>query len=234
MDRFRIGYYLYHINCNFNMISEDEYIIPINEGEGLYREKGSKFISYLFPVKNVQDVEKALLGLKKLHPKARHICYAYRFSPDQNQFRINDDGEPSGSAGRPIYNQILSQEIHEVLIAVIRYFGGTKLGVTGLIRAYKTAAQEALEQCETEVTFLSTKVKLDFDYSIMGDLMNALKQTGLLIDEQIFDENPRIILKLHQSQATQDIVSLKAKLLNRDISDIEDDTNIPGLKINIL
>lgn len=216
------------------MISKDEYIIPVSKAEGLYREKGSKFIAYLFPVNNVDEVEKALLRLKKNHPKARHICYAYRFSPDQNQFRINDDGEPSGSAGRPIYNQILSQDMYEVLIAVIRYFGGTKLGITGLIRAYKTTTQEALKKCETKVTFLSTRVELDFDYSIMGDLMNALKQTGLLIEQQIFDENPKIILRLHQSKYSQDIISLKSKLLNRDVGDIKDDTSVLGLKINIL
>lgn len=213
-------------------MKKDVYKVPNKISEGLYKEKGSKFISYLYPVTSLEQIESALEEIKKSHPKARHVCYAYRLAPDQDQYRMNDDGEPSGTAGKPIYGQIKSAKLHEILIAVVRYFGGTKLGASGLIRAYKTAAEDAINQNETKSTFLATKFLLEFDYAIMGDLMNALKTIDLNIEEQIFDESPRIVLKLHRSKSNKNILQLKAQLLNRALADVDEETSITGLKIS--
>jgi len=127
---------------------EDNFLTIDNECSGVYREKGSKFIAYAFPCGDVAAFEERLVLLKKEHPKARHHCYAYILDPSNQQYRYNDDGEPTGSAGLPIYNQLKSMQLKKIAVVVIRYFGGKKLGVPGLINAYREATQDALSQAK--------------------------------------------------------------------------------------
>lgn len=144
---------------------------------------------------------KDLLGeVKALHPKARHHCWAYRLTPDRTIFRINDDGEPSGSAGRPILNTLLSHEVTNVLIVVVRYFGGTLLGVPGLINAYKTAAKEALDVAEIVEKTVNDIYELRFEYLSLNDVMRVVKEEDLNLLKQDFDNQCRIEFELRQNQ----------------------------------
>ncbi|MET1055429.1 MAG: YigZ family protein, partial [Pedobacter sp.] len=130
------------------MLFDDTYKTIESRAEGLFKDKGSKFIAFAYPILSESEVKPILLGLRAEHTKANHFCYAYRLSPDRNVYRVNDDGEPSGTAGRPILNTLLSADVTNILIVVVRYFGGTLLGVPGLINAYKSAAAEALGLAE--------------------------------------------------------------------------------------
>jgi len=151
---------------------------------GDFRDRGSKFLSYAYPVGDVQQVKIFLQQLKKEHPKAVHFCYAYRLGTDANNYRANDDGEPAGSAGRPILGQIDSLELTNVLVVVVRYFGGTLLGVPGLINAYKTATSEALRQAVFEERWIEQMVEISFDYPVMGEVMYLLRQAEATIHMQ--------------------------------------------------
>lgn len=225
---FFTGHTLYHTNRN-RLMEKDVYYIPNGSSEGFYKEKSSKFYAYLEPIKTEQDAQSALYKISKIHPKARHFCYAYRLSPKNQTFRINDDGEPSGTAGKPIYNQIQSAELHEVMIVVVRYFGGTKLGVPGLIRAYKTAAQEACNVIKKVEKFDQLPCEISFDYARMGDLLDAVKFLKFDISEKHFDSSPRIIIQLREAEFSRQIDQLKARLLKRSIEDIRPETEINGI-----
>ncbi|MCE2496344.1 MAG: YigZ family protein [Flavobacteriales bacterium] len=163
----------------------DHYRAPSGVSEGEYKEKGSKFPAYLFPVSDEDDVNDALEKVRQLHPAAQHHCYAYRLDPDSGAYRVNDDGEPSGSAGKPIYGQLLSFEVHECLIVVVRYFGGVKLGVGGLITAYKEAAKMALDAVSIEDQWLSETFVLRYGYENTSDVQCWLHH------KEIELENPR-------------------------------------------
>ena len=152
--------------------------------EGLYKDKGSKFIAYAYPVKDLEEIKSSLLEIKELHPKARHICYAYRLGFTPEEARSNDDGEPSGSAGKPILNTITSLQLHFCLVAVVRYFGGTLLGVPGLINAYKSASLDALSP-EIITTFEPEQtIKIELNYEQMNDLMKIIKKYPVRIVNQ--------------------------------------------------
>ncbi len=209
---------------------EDIYKIPVGTAEGFYKEKGSKFHSYAYAVWSVEEVEEKLEEIKKLHPKARHICYAYRLRPVDQQFRVNDDGEPSGTAGKPIFNQIMSAELHVILVGVVRYFGGTKLGASGLIRAYKTAAEDAIQQLETVEKYDTLPYQINFEYGMMGDLMNVLKQLKIELMDKQFNLKPHLIVEFRKSTYLRQINKIKAHFLGRDIEDIEEDTEVEGLE----
>lgn len=184
-----------------------------------FKDRGSKFIGYCFPVKTTNDVKAALAELKKEHPKAGHHCYAYRLGIDGNQHRANDDGEPAGSAGRPILGQIDSAGITDTLVVVVRYFGGTLLGVPGLINAYKISAADCLALVNTIEKNVEQIVQLEFDYSIMNDIMTILKQSEANIykqDMQLFCVFEAGIPLIHKEAALKrlgDIHSLEMKLL---------------------
>lgn len=143
-----------------------------------FKEKGSRFISYAYPVLDEEDVKKKLADLWSLHPDATHICYAYRLGLEGEDHRANDDGEPSGSAGLPIYNQILSKNITFVLVASVRYYGGTKLGVPGLVKAYKQSAQLALDEAQIVEKHLTEKVDFEFSYEDQGAVMRNVDRFG--------------------------------------------------------
>src|SRR5690606_23871949 len=139
-------------------------------------------------------------SVKSEHPKARHWCYAYRLSPDRTIFRVNDDGEPSGSAGRPILNTLLSNELTNILVIVVRYFGGTLLGIPGLINAYKNATQEAIDAAEVIEKTQEDVYKIDFDYLQMNEVMRIIKEDDLEIHKQDFDNRCSITLSIRQLQ----------------------------------
>lgn len=151
---------------------------------GDFRDRGSKFLAYAYPVSAAAQVKEKLQALKKEHPKAVHHCYAYRLGTDGTQHRANDDGEPSGSAGKPILGQIDSMGLTNVLIIVVRYFGGTLLGVPGLINAYKTATALALEQAPQTEKWIEDLFDIEFDYPSMGEVLYLLKQCEATIYKQ--------------------------------------------------
>ncbi|OJW83662.1 MAG: YigZ family protein [Bacteroidetes bacterium 46-16] len=149
-----------------------------------FKDRGSKFLAYAYAVNTLADVKLRLQDLKKLHPKAVHHCYAYRIGTDGTVFRANDDGEPSGSAGKPILGQIDSAGLSNTLVVVVRYFGGTLLGVPGLINAYKTATAYALSNTPVAEKWIEDKYELSFDYPGMGEVMYLLRQSEASIYEQ--------------------------------------------------
>jgi len=197
-----------------------------------FKDRGSKFIAYAFPTKDITDVENALDHVKKEHPKARHHCYAYRLGLDGNNFRANDDGEPSGTAGRPILGQIDSFELTDVFIVVTRYFGGTLLGTSGLINAYKLSAQYALDASTVEEKIVEDIFKITFDYSIMSGIMNAVKKLNINIIEQHFEETAFLKIGIRRSHVQEQLIKLKASILKVSTEQVDKDTKISGLKIN--
>jgi uncharacterized YigZ family protein len=166
------------------MAPADKYTTIATTGQGDFRDRGSKFLSYAYPINSVQDVKEKLQALKKEHPKAVHHCYAYRIGTDGTQHRANDDGEPSGSAGKPILGQIDSMGLTNVLVVVVRYFGGTLLGVPGLINAYKTATQVALEPLPKTEKWVESTYDISFDYPVMGEVLYLLKQCEATVYKQ--------------------------------------------------
>jgi uncharacterized YigZ family protein len=163
---------------------------------GLYREKGSKFIAVAFPVRSEEEIGEQLAKLRKEYHDARHHCYAWRLGPDMKSYRSNDDGEPSGSAGQPILGQIRSKHLTNVLIVVVRYFGGTLLGVGGLIKAYRSAAADALEQATVIREKVFTRWQLNFGYPQMNAVMRLVKEFDLVMENQQFDMECQLVLAI--------------------------------------
>jgi uncharacterized YigZ family protein len=161
------------------MTASDTYFIISSPSEGMYKEKGSKFIAVAIPVFSEDEVKEQLLNIRKKYFDARHHCYAYVLGADKKNFRSNDDGEPSGSAGKPILNQIYSAELTNILVVVVRYFGGIKLGVSGLVNAYKTAAREALQVATIVECTVDDVYSIHFTYPLMNDVMRILKEEML-------------------------------------------------------
>jgi uncharacterized YigZ family protein len=154
------------------------------EGRSDFRDRGSKFFGYAYPVDTPEDCKLRLQALKKEHPKASHFCFAWRIGPDGEQHRVSDDGEPSGSAGKPIEGQILSNGLTNAMVVVVRYFGGSLLGVPGLINAYKTAAAEALVQCSVVEKNVEVMVPVRFDYTVMNEVMMVIRECQIRIHQQ--------------------------------------------------
>lgn len=167
----------------------DSYYTVKQAAEGIFRDRGSKFIAYAFSVENENQIKEHLAALKKEHPSARHHCYAWRLGAGKEAYRTNDDGEPSGSAGKPIYGQIQSNDLTNILIVVVRYFGGTLLGVPGLINAYKTAAAEAIKKSGIEEKFIMFEYKAEFGFDDMNQVMRILKENECKILSQEFSEH---------------------------------------------
>ncbi len=178
-------------------MGEFTYKTIAGNAEGLYKEKGSKFIATAFTVTSEEEVKQALAEVKKKYYDARHHCYAYMIGPDKSCFRSSDDGEPSGTAGKPILNQILSKDVTNVCVIVVRYFGGIKLGVSGLINAYKTAARDALDNAVVIEKTVDEVYSLEFAYPLMNDVMRVMKEEGL---EQ---RNPRFEIDCYLEFSTR-------------------------------
>jgi len=166
------------------MNEQDFYLTIGQTSTEEFKERGSRFIAYAYPIESTDDFKKYLQLLKKEHAKAEHHCFAYRLGLDGNNFRVSDDGEPSGSAGRPILNQIDSKQFTNVLVIVVRYFGGTLLGVPGLINAYKTAAALALQTIPSIQKPIEIKYQLQFDYTKMNEVMMIVKQSNCTVINQ--------------------------------------------------
>lgn len=159
----------------------------------LYKEKGSKFLGFAFRVDHENDYKKRLEEVKSAHPKATHHCYAFRIGMKGENYRANDDGEPNGSAGLPIFNQLLAHEVTNILVVVVRYYGGTKLGVSGLVKAYKETAKLALENAEIITQELETDLVINFDFSQQNQIFTLLNKSGAKILDFITEERCKII-----------------------------------------
>ena len=182
-------------------VVKDSFLSIAGESRGVFRDKASKFLSVAIPVTTEEEVKANLDDLRKAYYDANHHCYAYRLGAENQAYRTNDDGEPSGSAGKPIYGQILSMELSDILVVVIRYFGGTKLGIPGLIHAYRTAAREALEQAVVVEKIIKVQYKVTFDYPAMNEIMRILKEEGVKIIHQTVVERCEINFQIRKSHA---------------------------------
>jgi len=171
--------------------------------KGFYKEKGSRFLAFGFPVTDETEIKAILASLRKKYHDARHHCYAYRIGTDPFRYRANDDGEPPGTAGKPLYGQIVSHELTNILIVVVRYFGGTKLGVPGLINAYKTATLLALEGAGTKTRVVEVWYNVEFGYQQMNDVMKILKDLSATIVSQDFNEVFRVSFSIRESKGEE-------------------------------
>jgi uncharacterized YigZ family protein len=166
-----------------------------------YTEKRSRFIAYAVPVRTVEEVKEQVDKFRKQYYDARHVCWAYMLGPDRSTFRANDDGEPSGTAGKPILGQINSLELTDILVVVIRYFGGIKLGTGGLIVAYRAAAAEALSLAEIEERTVDEEITVQFEYPFMNGIMRIIKEDNPEVLSQSFDMNCEMTLRIRKSEA---------------------------------
>ncbi len=185
------------------MLFEDTYKTITRPSEGLFKDRGSKFIARAYPVLSEDEVKQRLEELRKEFHDARHHCYAYQLGVDKSAYRINDDGEPSGTAGRPIFGQILSFDLTNVLIVVVRYFGGTKLGVSGLINAYKTASKEALEASNIITKTINEIYLVKFKYPEMNEVMRILKENNLTPFDQKFELDCELKFSVRKLKANE-------------------------------
>ncbi|NOR73651.1 MAG: YigZ family protein [Draconibacterium sp.] len=179
----------------------DKYNTIEKESRGYLKDKGSKFYSYAFPLQTEEKVKEIIAQLKKEHHSARHFCYAWRLGTDNIRYRANDDGEPSSTAGKPILGQLLSFDITNTLIVVVRYFGGTLLGVSGLINAYKNAANDALNNAEIKNKLIENRYNISFTYNELNDVMHLLKQQNYTILETDFKESCNLNFSVRKSEA---------------------------------
>lgn len=188
---------------------EDTFKTILKSSTGSYSEKRSKFIAYAFPVQSEAEVKEQLTVVKKKHSDARHHCYAYILGPNKDAYRMNDDGEPSGTAGRPIYGQLLSKDLTNILIVVVRYFGGIKLGVSGLQNAYKIAAKEALDTATIIEKTINEQYEVSFEYLQMNSVMQILKNPQISILEQKSDLRCSIVFSVRKRDADKIVEDLK-------------------------
>jgi uncharacterized YigZ family protein len=191
------------------MLFEDTFKTISKPSEGIFKDKGSRFIAYLYPIQSELDIKDIIAELKSIHPKASHHCWALRLSQDRSIFRLNDDGEPSGTAGRPILNTLLSFDLTNVIAVVVRYFGGTLLGIPGLINAYKTATMEAIQASEIIEKTVDLVFKIEFSHSVMNEVMKVVKDENIKIFNQSFDLNCTFNLEIRQSQVNKVIDRLE-------------------------
>jgi uncharacterized YigZ family protein len=187
------------------MLFDDTYLTIEKPAEGDFRDRGSKFLSFAYPINSEGDIKPILTQLKTEHPKANHHCWAMRLGTDRSVFRVNDDGEPSGTAGRPILNVLLSKNITNVIVIVVRYFGGTLLGVPGLINAYRTAAEEALKVAGVIEKTVNDIYTISFEYQHMNEVMRIIKDDNLTILSQQFDNTCSVKISIRKMQVNRSI-----------------------------
>ena len=179
----------------------DSFLSIKSPSTGLFKAKGSKFLSYAFPVNSEDDIKEHLKKIKKEHFSARHHCFAWRLGAEKNNFRANDDGEPSSSAGKPILGQIQKLDLSDILIVVVRYFGGTLLGVGGLIQAYKSAASDALDHAQLKEKIETIPFEIEFEYPQMSEVMYLFKKTKLPVLKKEFNLSCKIFSEIRKSKA---------------------------------
>lgn len=181
-------------------ITEDTYKTIEEQGEGIYTEKRSKFLAFAIPVTTMEQVKEQVDAYQKKYYDARHVCYAYRLGERGDQERANDNGEPSGTAGKPILGQLHSKELTNVLVIVVRYFGGVKLGTSGLIVAYRLAAAEALEAVPHIEKTINSEITLRFSYPLLNDVLRIVKEEAPKVVEQVFDNECVVRLSMRLSR----------------------------------
>lgn len=182
---------------------DDTYHTILAPSEGLYKEKGSKFLAFAYPVHNLDEIKAHLDKLRKDYFDARHHCYAYILGADKATWRANDDGEPSGTGGRPIHGQLLSADLTDTLIVVVRYFGGILLGASGLANAYKVAARDAISHAQIIEKTIDVRYRLHFEYALLNDVMRVVKDFALVPQNQDFNLDCRLDLEVRQSQSVR-------------------------------
>jgi uncharacterized YigZ family protein len=187
----------------------DSYLTILKESEGEFKEKGSKFIAYALPFTNIDNLKPYLEIIKAKNPKARHFCFAYKIGIGNDNFRTNDDGEPAGSAGKPILNAILSKNISDILIVVVRYFGGTLLGVSGLINAYKSASLLAISNGKTETRLVFEKFILKYNFEKTNEIMRIIKEFEIKILAQNYTDKCETNIEVRLSQTTEIISKIE-------------------------
>jgi uncharacterized YigZ family protein len=192
------------------MLFDDTYKTIEDPAEGIFRDKGSKFIAYAYPITQEEDIKPIIASLRSAHPKARHFCWAFRLTSDRNIFRLNDDGEPSGTAGRPILNSLLSADLTNLVVIVVRYFGGTLLGVPGLINAYKTATVEALASAKVMEKTVNDRYQITFDYLAMNEVMKVLKEEHLAVVSPTYDTRCSINVEIRKAKINAVLGRLEA------------------------
>jgi uncharacterized YigZ family protein len=190
-------------------MDKDFYYTISKEGEGLYKEKGSKFLSFSYFVDSEEDVKLKLEELKKKYFDARHFCYAYILGYYQEKYRANDDGEPNNSAGMPILGQIRSKNLTNTLVVVVRYFGGTKLGVSGLIQAYKIASEEAIANSLIVEKLITISIRIEFEYTLMNEVMRIAKKYNMDFSNQSFEDNCKIHFEVRKGMYHEIVEKLK-------------------------
>ena len=190
---------------------EDKYKEVKNHSTGIYKEKGSKFIAYSYPVYSEDQVKEKLEEVRKIEHSARHYCYAYILNPEKSSQRVNDDGEPSSTAGKPILGQILSNDLTNILIVVVRYFGGVKLGVTGLIRSYKSAAAVAIDNSTLITKTIKEQYVVSFKYPQMNDVMRLIKEFDLEVVNTDFQIDCKLIFAVPKSKENDILNTFKKK-----------------------
>lgn len=184
------------------MLFDDTYRTIKTPSEGLFKDKGSKFIAFAYPISSEIDIKPLVAKLKAEHTKANHHCWAMRLTPDRSVFKLNDDGEPSGTAGRPILNTLLSRDLTNILVGVVRYFGGTLLGVPGLINAYKQATDDALNQATVIEKTVNDIYTINFNYLQMNDIMRLVKEENITIIYQQFDNDCTLQVSIRKMQVS--------------------------------
>jgi len=198
----------------------DEYLTISEPSQGLFKDRGSKFLAFAYPVANEQEIKQIQEQLRSEYHDARHHCYAYMLGPEKLVYRANDDGEPSSTAGKPILGQIRSFDLTNILIVVIRYFGGTKLGVSGLIHAYKTASEEALKSANIIKKTLHDIYELKFEYPVMNDVMRILKEENIEQVDQKFELSCSVWISLRKAD-TEKVLSKFDRIDNLKIEYVE-------------
>lgn len=198
-----------YYNRIINIMSDTTFKTISSSTEGIYKEKGSKFLSFAFPVNNADEINEIVKDYRKRFLDARHVCFAWMLGTDRTNFRANDDGEPSGTAGRPILGQINSRELTNVLIIVVRYFGGVLLGTGGLVVAYREAAANALNLAEIIEKTDDEIIRIRFDYSVMNEVMKIIKNSGAQILNQNIDNECFILFSIDKSTSKNMFNKLK-------------------------
>lgn len=213
---------------------KDQYKTIAGPAYGEFRDRGSKFLAYAFPVFTEEEWQARLEEVRREHPKARHHCYAYRLGLDGNNFRANDDGEPGGTAGRPILGQIDSFELANVIVIVVRYFGGTLLGTSGLINAYRESAAAALGQAGIITKTVEDIYRITFDYALMGNVMSSIKNLELEMVRQDFGHTGAVEVAIRQSEAEDKLRRLKAAVGGVYLEEVDGLEKIEGLEVAYL
>ncbi|MCB9284509.1 MAG: YigZ family protein [Lewinellaceae bacterium] len=216
------------------MVEKDSYKTIATPSSGEFKDRGSKFIATAYPVGDEEEALGKVAESRKEHPKARHHCFAWRFGVDGQRFRANDDGEPSGTAGRPILGQIDSFELTNIVVIVVRYFGGTLLGTSGLIQAYRESTAEALRQATIEERVVELTCRIRFDYAHMSPVMNAIKKLGYTMTRQDFGEHPEVDIAIRLGEREQGLRLLKSQIGDLHLEEVTDETALEGVEIEFL